>query len=113
MPPKITTKKIIESELNVLGNKIQEEARVTSRKSKDRFNKQGQAIHRGGSLRKSINYRVKSQRLTMSQFYYGQYQQPNELMVSIQKHTPDSINVISKNLVANILKNAGITNKKK
>ena len=112
MPAKTTTKKIIESELNVLGDKIYEEARVTSRKSKDRFDKNGN-IHRGGSLRKSINFRVKSQRLTMSQFYYGQYQQPNELMVSIQKHTPDSINVIAKNLVANILKNAGITNKKK
>jgi len=113
MPAKITNKRIIENELNVLGEIVYEEARVTSRKSKDRFNKQGQVIHRGGSLRKSINYRVKSQRLTMSQFYYGQYQQPNELMVSIQKHTPDSINVIAKNLVANILKNAGITNKKK
>lgn len=108
MPPKITTKKIIESELNVLGERVYEEARVTSRKSKDRFNKQGQVIHRGGSLRKSINYRVKSQRLTMSQFYYGQYQKPNELMVSIQRHVPESINVISKNLVANILKNSGI-----
>lgn len=113
MPPKTTTKKIIESELNVLGERVYEEARVTSRISKDRYNKQGQLVHKGGSLRKSINYRVKSQRLTMSQFYYGQYQNPNELMVSIQKHTPDSINVIAKNLVANILKNAGITNKKK
>lgn len=108
MPAKTTTKKIIETELNVLGEKIYEEARVTSRKSKDRFDKDGRVIHRGGSLRKSINYRVKSQRLTMSQFYYGQYQKPNELMESIQRHTPDSIKVISKNLVANILKNAGI-----
>lgn len=108
MSPKITNKKIIESELNVLGERVYEEARVTSRKSKDRFNKQGQVIHRGGSLRKSINYRVKSQRLTMSQFYYGQYQKPNELLVSIQKHVPESINIISKNLVANILKNSGI-----
>lgn len=108
MPTKTTTKKIIEAELNVLGARVYEEARVTSRKSKDRFNKQGQVIHRGGSLRKSINYRVKSQRLTMSQFYYGQYQKPNELLVSIQKHVPESINVMSKNLVANILKNAGI-----
>ena len=108
MPPKITTKKIIEAELNVLGNKIYEEARVTSRKSKDRYNKQGVKVHIGGRLRKSINYRVKSQRLTMSQFYYGQYQKPNELMVSIKKHVPESINVISKNLVASVLKNSGI-----
>lgn len=108
MPAKITNKKIIESELNILGEKVYEEARVTSRKSKDRFDKQGRIIHRGGSLRKSINYRVKSQRLTMSQFYYGQYQKPNELLVSIRKHVPESVKVISKNLVANILKNAGL-----
>lgn len=101
---KITTRKIIEKELNILGEIVYNEARVTSRKSKDRFNKQGNIVHRGGSLRKSINFRVKSQRLTMSQLYYGQYQNPNELMVSIQKHVPESIKVISVNLVANILK---------
>lgn len=108
MPAKITNKKIIENELNVLGGIVYEEARVTSRKSKDRFDKEGRLLHRGGSLRKSINYRVKSQRLTMSQFYYGQYQKPNELMVSIKKHVPESVNIIAKNLVANILKNSGI-----
>ncbi len=108
MPAKTTSKKIIEKELNVLGERVYEEARVTSRISKDRFDKNGNIIHRGGSLRKSINYRVKSQRLTMSQFYYGQYQKPNELAVSIKNHLPESINVISKNLVANILKGAGI-----
>lgn len=99
-----TTKKIIEDELNVLGAKVYEEARVTSRKSKDRLNKDGNIIHRGGSLRKSINYRVKSQRLTMFQLYYGQYQKPNELLESVKRHVPESIKVISKNLVANILK---------
>ncbi len=108
MPPKITNKKIIENELNVLGEKVYEEARVTSRISKDRYDKQNRLIHKGGSLRKSINYRVKSQRLTMSQFYYGQYQKPNELLVSINRHVPESVNVIAKNLVANILKNSGI-----
>lgn len=99
-----TTKKIIEDELNVLGEKVYQEARVTSRKSKDRFAKDGRIIHRGGSLRKSINYRVKSQRLTMFQLYYGQYQKPNELLESVKRHVPESINVIAKNLVANILK---------
>lgn len=108
MPAKITNKRIIENELNVLGEIVYEEARVTSRKSKDRFDKNGNIIHRGGSLRKSINFRVKSQKLTVSQFFYGQYQKPNELMVSINNHVPESINVIAKNLVTNILKNAGI-----
>jgi len=108
MPAKITNKRIIENELNVLGEIVYEEARVTSRKSKDKFDKNGNIIHRGGSLRKSINFRVKSQKLTVSQFFYGQYQKPNELAVSIKKHLPESINVISKNLVTNILKNAGI-----
>lgn len=107
MPAKITNKKIIEDELNVLGEIVYEEARVTSRISKDRFDKNGNLVHKGGSLRKSINYRVKSQKLTMSQFFYGQYQKPNELAVSIKKHLPESINVISKNLVANVLKSAG------
>jgi len=108
MPAKTTNKKIIEDELNVLGNIVYEEARVTSRISKDRFDKNGNIIHRGGSLRKSINFRVKSQKLTMSQFFYGQYQKPNELAVSIKNHLPESIKVISKNLVTNILKNSGL-----
>lgn len=99
-----TTKKIIEEGLNELGSTVYEEARVTSRKSKDRYNKHGAKIHIGGKLRKSINYRVKSQRLTMSQIYYGQYQKPNELLESVKRHVPETINVISKNLVANILK---------
>ncbi len=98
-----TTKKIIEEGLNELGKKVYEEARVTSRKSKDRRNKAGQIVHRGGSLRKSINYRVKSQRLTMSQLYYGQYQKPNELLESVKRHVPETINVIAVNLVNNII----------
>lgn len=107
MPAKITNKKIIEDELNVLGSIVYEEARVTSRKAKDRVDKQGNLIYKGGRLRNSINFRAKSQILTMSQFFYGQYQKPNELAVSIKKHLPESINVISKNLVANVLKNSG------
>lgn len=103
MPKATTTKKIIEKELNVLGSIVYEEARVTSRISKDRKDKQGNLTHKGGSLRKSVNYRVKSQRLTLSQLYYGQYQKPNELMVSIKRHVPESIKVITKNLVANVL----------
>lgn len=105
---KQTTKQIVEKELNILGETVYNEARVTSRISKDRKNKKGQIVHRGGSLRKSINYRVKSQRLTMSQLYYGQYQKPNELIVSIRKHVPESVKVISLNLVTNVLRNAGI-----
>jgi len=108
MPAKITNKRIIENELNVLGEIVYEEARVTSRKSKDRFDKKGNLIHEGGSLQKSIIFRVKSQKLTLSQLHYGQYQKPNELAVSIKNHLPESINVIAKNLVTNILKNAGI-----
>lgn len=103
MPRPTTAKKIIEDELKILGAKIYEEVRVTSRKSADRFDKNGRVVHRGGSLRKSINYRVKSRRLTLMQLYYGQYQNPNELMVSIRKHTPEAINVIAVNLVANII----------
>lgn len=104
MQKRETTKQIVEKELNVLGEKVYEEARVTSRISKDRKRKDGTIVHRGGRLRKSINYRVKSQRLTMSQIYYGQYQKPNEMLVSIKKNIPETIKVISVNLVSNIMK---------
>lgn len=111
MAKKSESKRIIEEELNILGKIVYEEARVTSRKSKDKFNKDGQVTHRGGTLRKSINYSVKSQRLTLSQIYYGQYQKPNELMVSIKKHIPESIKVITVNLVKNIIQNSRVDNK--
>lgn len=101
---KITATKIIENELKVLGEKVYEEARVTSRISKDRFNKEGQMIHEGGTLRASINYYPKGKKLTMSQIYYGQYQKPNELAESIKRHIPESVNVISKNLLKTIIK---------
>ena len=99
-----TPTKIIEDELKVLGEKVYEEARVTQRISKDKFNKEGKQIHEGGTLRKSINYYPKGKKLTMSQIYYGQYQKPNELAVSIKKHIPESVNVISKNLLKTIIK---------
>lgn len=101
---KITATKIIENELKVLGEKVYEEARVTSRISKDRFNKERQMIHEGGTLRASINYYPKGKKLTMSQIYYGQYQKPNELAESIKRHIPESVNVISKNLLKTIIK---------
>jgi len=99
-----TPTQIINDELKVLGDKVKEEARVTSRISKDRFNKEGKQIHEGGTLRKSILSYPKGKKLTMSQIYYGQYQDPNELAVSIKKHIPESVNVISKNLLKTIIK---------
>ena len=99
-----TPTKIIEDELKELGRKVYEEARVTSRKSQDIIRKDGSIAHRGGTLRKSINYYPKGKKLTMSQIYYGQYQDPNELAVSIKKHIPESVNVISKNLLKTIIK---------
>ena len=109
--------KIIEDELKALGEKAYEDARATSKVSADRFNKDGQQVHEGGSLVDSINYYPKGKKLTMSQLYYGQFNTPkgestpapregekfNALRISIAKHIPESVNVISKNLLKTIL----------
>jgi len=128
MPKPKSPTKIIEEGLVILGDLVTDEARANVRVSRDRYDKDGGQINEGGSLRDSILPYPKGKKLTMSQFYYGQYQKPkklgsvpwnppsdpnsdlweNPMADAIQKHTPDSINVIAKNLVTNILKNAGI-----
>lgn len=98
-----TPTQIIQKELRKLGETVREEAEANSRKSKDRFNKEGQMIHEGGTLKASIQDYAKGKKLTMSQIYYGQYQKPNELAVSIAKHVPETVNLIAKNLITNML----------
>ena len=102
MAKKNETKRIVEAQLNIMGEIVYEEARVTSRVSKDVVRSDG-TQHLGGSLRKSINYGVKSQRVKFSQLFYGKFQQPNELVESIKRHLPDTVKVISVNLVASLL----------
>lgn len=123
MPRKKTTTKIIEDELRRLGEKVYEETKATVRVSKDRFNKEGEQTHEGGTLRDSINYYPKGKKLEMSQINYGKFQKPkklgdtpwhppasansglweNPLADSISKHIPETVNVISKSLLGNIL----------
>lgn len=106
-----------------MGEVIYEDARANVRVSKDTFNKDGNQINEGGSLRDSINYFPKGNKLTMSQLYYGKWQKPKELgstpwqppkapdskawdnplVTSIQKNLPTGINVIAKDLLKNIV----------
>ena len=116
---KLTPTKIIEKELTSLGFIIEDEARENVRVSKDRFNKNGGITNRGGSLRDSILSYAKGKKLTMSQLDYGRFQKPKELgtsawspppydnpmMTAIQKHLPDSINVIALDLIKTIVSN--------
>ena len=117
MPRKLTPTKIIEIELKRLGEIVYEEARETVRVSKDTFDKNGNQINEGGSLRDSILPYAKGKKLTMSQLDYGKWQKPkdmgdgewspkiydNPMMNAIKKNLPDSINVISKDLIKTIV----------
>src|SRR3989304_3241618 len=79
MPAKKTTTKIIEDELRALGDLVYDDARANVRVSKDTFDKDGNQINEGGSLRDSILPYAKGKRLTMSQLDYGRWQKPKEL----------------------------------
>lgn len=123
MQKKKTATKIIEEELTILGDLVFDEARLTVRVSKDTFDAEGNIINRGGSLRDSILPYAKGKRLTMSQLDYGRWQKPKELgsvkwsppidrnsdvwdnpmITAIRKHLPESINVIAKDLIKNIV----------
>lgn len=117
MPRKLTPTKIIENELKALGEIVYEEARANVRVSKDTFDKNGNQINEGGSLRDSILPYAKGKKLTMSQLDYGKWQKPKELgtqswspppydnpmMTAIQNNLPESINVISKDLIKRIV----------
>lgn len=120
-----TPTKIIEEELTRLGEIVYEDARATVRVSKDTYDKDGNQINEGGSLRDSILPYAKGKKLTMSQLYYGKFQKPKELgstpwnppalatsdlwdnpmATSIAKNIPNTINVISKSLIKSIVSN--------
>ena len=123
MTKKKTPTKIIEEELTILGELVCDESRLNVRVSKDTFDAEGNIINRGGSLRDSIQKYAKGKRLTMTQLDYGRWQKPKELgtvkwsppadrnsqswdnpmITAIQKHLPESINVIAKDLIKNIV----------
>lgn len=114
---KATPAKIIEAELKKLGDKIEDETKLVVRVSEDRFDKEGNILHRGGSLKASILPYAKGKKLTMSQLYYGKWQKPKELGTSpwspppyenpmldaIKRNLPDSINIIAKDLLKTIV----------
>ncbi len=78
----ISADKIIKAKLNILGEKIYVQARDRSRVDT-------------GRLRDSVNYRVKPDTLlTVGQVFYGKYQKPNELLVSVSDHLDDTVKVI-------------------
>lgn len=78
----IASDQIIKRRLNELGETVYQEAKAKSRVDT-------------GRLRDSVNYMVKPDtRLTMAQVYYGKFQDPDELMVAINKHVPDTVDLI-------------------
>lgn len=123
MQRKTTPAKIIEVELKKLGDTVRDEARAVVRVSKDTFDSEGNQINEGGSLKASILPYAKGRRLTMSQLDYGKWQKPKELgsakwsppiardspqwdnpmLDAIKRNLPDSINVIAKDLIKNIV----------
>lgn len=106
----LQTDKIIKTELLKLGEIIYEEAKQNSRVAKDtyyttdRVQPAGTLNKAGGTLRDSINYRVVSDvNLLLGQVYYGAYQNPNELLESVEKHTPEATNTIIQNITERLL----------
>lgn len=78
----IEADKIIKAKLNILGEKIYIQARDRSRVDT-------------GRLRDSVNYMVKPDTtLTVAQVFYGKFQKPNELVVSIMDNAPETTDII-------------------
>ncbi|KAF2337234.1 hypothetical protein [Flavobacterium daemonense] len=106
----IQTDKIIKEELLKLGEIIYEEAKRNSRVAQDiyyttdRVQPAGTLNKAGGTLRDSINYRVQGDTtLLLGQVYYGAYQHPNELLESVDRHTPDATKAIIQTITEKIL----------
>lgn len=79
---RIDADKIIKKELNVLGEKIYNQARSRSRVDT-------------GRLRDSVNFRVKPDTvLTVGQVFYGKFQAPDELIRAVNDHVDESTDVI-------------------
>lgn len=78
----IDADKIIKAKLNIIGEKVYEQAKARSRVDT-------------GRLQDSVNYMVKPDTtLTVAQVFYGKYQQPNELVVSIADNVPEGTKLI-------------------
>ncbi len=78
----IDSDKIIKKELNVLGEKVYNQARSRSRVDT-------------GRLRDSVNFRVKPDTvLTVGQVFYGKFQKPDELIKAVEDHIDDSTKIV-------------------
>jgi hypothetical protein len=86
----IDADKIIKAQLNELGEKVFQQAKNNSRVDT-------------GRLRDSVNYMVKPDTvLTVAQVFYGRFQDPNELEVSINNNVDETINLVVKEIVDQI-----------
>jgi|GEM_PF-4391032 len=106
----IQADEIIKEELLKLGEIIYEEAKQNSRVAQDTYYKTdrvrpaGSLNKAGGTLRDSINYRVEGDTtLMLGQVYYGAYQKPNELLMSVDRHTPEATKTIITNITQILL----------
>lgn len=82
----IEADQIIKKNLNILGEIVYLEAKANSRVDT-------------GRLRDSVNYMVRPDTtLNLGQVYYGAYQEPNELLASVNKHVPNTTKVIIKEI---------------
>ena len=97
----IEADKIIKKNLLELGEIVYEETKANSRVAVDTYYKtdrvqpKGSLNKAGGTLRDSINYMVRPDTiLTMAQVYYGKYQQPDELLLSIDRHIDNTIDLV-------------------
>jgi hypothetical protein len=91
-PQKIASDKIIKKELNVLGEKIHNDATKNSRVDT-------------GRLRDSQNFRVKPDTvLTVAQVFYGKFQDPDVLVKAVEKHVPKSTNIIITEITDQLLR---------
>lgn len=94
-----TESQIIKSNLLALGVKIADYASANARVSKDVFRKRdGVQTNKGGTLRDSHNYRVTENELKVFYRFYGKYQKPNVVEVAVNKFTPKSVEVITREI---------------
>ncbi|MEN2402289.1 HK97 gp10 family phage protein [Flavobacterium sp. MC2016-06] len=106
----IQTDKIIKEELLKLGDIIADEASQNSRVARDiyyttdRVEPKGTIRKAGGTLRDSINRRIEGDTtLVLVQVNYGAYQQPNELLQSVERHTPEATKAIIQTITQKII----------
>ena len=97
----IDADRIIKNRLLELGEIVYEETKANSRVAADTYYKtdrvqpKGSLNKAGGTLRDSINYMVRPDtRLTMAQVYYGKFQQPDELLLSIDRHIEKAVDLV-------------------